>query len=76
MSSMLSVVKKDYKIEKKIGEGAYGCVVEAKEISSGKRVAIKTLKNPEVANQIIDLPYTSLREVSILQDLHHPNIVK
>jgi serine/threonine protein kinase len=73
---MISITKKDYDIKKMIGEGAYGCVMEATEVKSGDRVAIKTLKNMNSPNQIIDLPYTSLREVSILQDLKHPNIVK
>jgi serine/threonine protein kinase len=66
----------DFEIRKKIGEGAYGNVYEAKEKSSGKKVAIKSLRNPPGSSQIIDLPYTSLREVSILQEVKHPNIVK
>ena len=73
---MVSITKRDFEIKRMIGEGAYGCVLEAKELSSGRTVAIKALKQQNQQNQIIDLPYTSLREVSILQDLKHPNIVK
>lgn len=56
-----------------IEEGTYGWVSRAKEASSGKVVALKRLKiEPSDRN---GLPVTGLREIQILRDCSHRNIV-
>lgn len=56
-----------------IEEGAYGWVARAKEIATGKVVALKRLKiEPNDRN---GLPVTGLREIQILKDCEHRNIV-
>ncbi|ROW12637.1 hypothetical protein VMCG_00376 [Cytospora schulzeri] len=57
-----------------IEEGAYGWVARAKEIATGKVVALKRLKiEPNDRN---GLPVTGVREIQILKDCNHKNIVK
>lgn len=56
-----------------IEEGTYGWVSRAKEAASGKVVALKRLKiEPSDRN---GLPVTGLREIQILRDCSHRNIV-
>jgi serine/threonine protein kinase len=47
-------------------------VYRALEVPTGKIYAVKKLKVTEGA----DFPITSLREISILRSLDHPNIIK
>lgn len=57
-----------------IEEGAYGWVSRAKEIATGKVVALKRLKiDPKDRG---GLPVTGLREIQILKDCDHRNVVK
>ncbi|KAK4123931.1 kinase-like protein [Parathielavia appendiculata] len=57
-----------------IEEGAYGWVSRAKEIVTGKVVALKRLKiDPKDRG---GLPITGLREIQILKDCDHRNVVK
>ena len=57
-----------------IEEGAYGWVSRAKEIATGKVVALKRLKiDPKDRG---GLPVTGLREIQILKDCNHRNVVK
>lgn len=57
-----------------IEEGAYGWVARAREIATGQVVALKRLKiEPNDRN---GLPVTGLREIQILKDCEHRNIVK
>ncbi|OTB08405.1 hypothetical protein M426DRAFT_183402 [Hypoxylon sp. CI-4A] len=57
-----------------IEEGAYGWVARAKEIKTGKVVALKRLKIDP--NDTVGLPETGLREIQILKDCSHRNIVE
>ncbi|KAI0428619.1 Pkinase-domain-containing protein [Xylaria sp. FL1042] len=59
-----------------IEEGAYGWVARAREIKTGTVVALKRLKldNDEVSQ--VGLTETGLREIQILKDCSHKNIVK
>ncbi|KAI1212285.1 kinase-like protein [Annulohypoxylon truncatum] len=57
-----------------IEEGAYGWVARAKEIKTGKVVALKRLKIDP--NDAAGLPETGLREIQILKDCSHRNIVE
>lgn len=64
-------VLRDYKILDKIGEGAMAIVYKARQISTGRTVAIKTLKFVDQA-----LAERFSREVSIHSNLKHKNIVE
>jgi serine/threonine protein kinase len=61
------------KIEKPIGEGTYGVVYKAKDLSNGNMVALKKIRL-EVEDE--GVPSTALREISLLKELDHPNIVQ
>ena len=57
-----------------IEEGAYGWVARAKEFSTGRVVALKRLKiDPKDRG---GLPVTGLREIQILKDCDHRNVVQ
>lgn len=62
-----------------IEEGAYGWVARAKDLRTGKVVALKRLKLDEPstggAGSRVGLPETGLREIQILKDCSHRNIV-
>ena len=57
----------------KIGEGTYGEVYKAKSLSSMEIVALKKIK---LENEDEGVPSTAMREISILKELQHPNIVE
>ena len=57
----------------KIGEGAYGAVFKARNIHTNQIVALKISKFDAYDEGI---PSTTIREMSILKSLSHPNIVK
>ena len=57
----------------KLGEGTYGLVYRARDLKEDKIVAIKKIKLDRNEEGI---PATTLREVSLLQHLKHPNIVE
>lgn len=59
-----------------IEEGAYGWVARAREIRTGRVVALKRLKIDTVEAQETGLPVTGLREIQILKDCSHRNIVE
>ncbi|KAK8022133.1 hypothetical protein PG993_012900 [Apiospora rasikravindrae] len=60
-----------------IEEGTYGWVARAKDLRSGKVVALKRLKLDETTGggARAGLPETGLREIQILKDCSHRNIV-
>lgn len=58
-----------------IEEGAYGWVARAKDLRTGKVVALKRLKLDDSVNSRVGLPETGLREIQILKDSSHRNIV-
>lgn len=57
----------------KLGEGTYGVVYKCMENSSKEIVAVKKIRM-ELEDE--GLPSTAIREISILKELNHPNIVK
>ncbi|XP_014259703.1 cyclin-dependent kinase 1 [Cimex lectularius] len=59
------------KIEK-IGEGTYGVVFKGKHKKTGNFVAIKKIRNEGEEEGV---PSTAVREISLLKELVHPNIV-
>ncbi len=55
-----------------IGEGTYGVVVRARHKGTGQIVAIKKFKESDADEQVRK---TALREIRILKQLKHDNIV-
>ena len=68
---MFQVYLGDYMLEEKLGEGTYGCVYKARHYKTGEVVAIKRTQMEDEG-----ICSTTLREISILQSLRHPNIVR
>ena len=58
--------------EEKLGEGTYGVVYKCKNKETGNYVALKKVR---LENEDEGIPSTSIREISILKQMHHPNIV-
>jgi len=66
--------KKDkYRKIEKIGEGTYGLVYKAKNQKTGEIVAMKRIR---LESEDEGTPSTAVREISILKQLQHPNIVQ
>jgi cell division cycle 2-like protein len=63
----------NYKQLNKIDEGSYGIVFRAENIETGEIVAIKKIK---LGKEKEGFPITSIREINILFDLDHENIIK
>ncbi|KAH6946046.1 hypothetical protein HPB50_011289 [Hyalomma asiaticum] len=60
------------KIEK-IGEGTYGVVYKARDRATGKFIALKKIRLESEAEGV---PSTAIREIALLKELRHPNIVR
>ncbi|EDR23991.1 cyclin-dependent kinase C-2, putative [Entamoeba dispar SAW760] len=67
-----NVINDKYEIINQIGCGAYASVYKARTKTTGKLVAIKQLKSEKDQG----FPVTSLREIQLLQEIHHPNIIQ
>ncbi|NWH77392.1 CDK3 kinase, partial [Piaya cayana] len=59
------------KVEK-IGEGTYGVVYKARHKRTGQLVALKKIR---LDAEVEGVPSTAIREISLLKELKHPNIV-
>ena len=57
----------------KLGEGTYGVVFKAKNNQTGEIVAIKKIR---LEKEDDGVPSTAIREISLLKNLKHPNIVE
>ena len=62
----------DYVKIEKIGEGTYGVVYKGKNKITNQLVALKKIR---LENDEEGVPSTALREISLLRELQHPNIV-
>jgi len=56
----------------KIGEGTYGVVYKGRQKSTGKLVALKKIR---LESEEEGVPSTAIREISLLKELRHPNVV-
>ncbi|KAJ3120058.1 cyclin-dependent serine/threonine protein kinase [Nowakowskiella sp. JEL0407] len=69
-------MEKYQKIEK-LGEGTYGIVYKAQNRENGEFVALKRLiLKIRLDNEEEGVPCTAIREISLLKELKHPNIVR
>ncbi|KAJ3451412.1 cyclin-dependent-like kinase [Anaeramoeba flamelloides] len=58
---------------KQIGSGTYGIVYQATSKKTGEIFALKNIRLDSVDEGV---PSTAIREISLLKDLRHPNIVR
>ena len=62
-----------YKKLEKLGEGTYGVVYKAINLETGETVAIKKIR---LEKEDDGVPSTAIREISLLKNLKHPNVVE
>lgn len=55
-----------------IGEGTYGVVFKARDRQTGDLIALKQIR---LADEDEGVPSTAIREISLLKELSHPNVV-
>lgn len=78
---MKSRIEKFEKLEK-VGEGTYGVVYKARGKSSALTCKdttnneIYALKKIRLESEDEGIPSTAIREISLLKELQHPNIVR
>lgn len=63
----------DFSKLEKIGEGTYGVVYKAQDKNLNRVVALKKIR---LKKETEGVPSTALREISLLKELNHPNIVQ
>jgi len=61
-----------YEKLQKIGEGTYGVVYKAQDKESGRYIALKKIR---LEHEDEGVPSTAIREISILKEMQHQNIV-
>jgi len=62
-----------YKKTKKLGEGTYGIVYKAENTITHEEVALKAIR---LESEEEGVPCTAIREISLLKELDHPNVVR
>jgi len=68
-----SKIEENFNRIEKIGEGSYGIVYKAKDRKNGDLVALKKIRLDTEAEGV---PSTAIREIALLKELDHPNVVK
>ena len=63
----------DFVKVEKIGEGTYGVVYKARSKKLGNFFALKKIR---LESEEEGVPSTAIREISLLKELQHPNIVR
>lgn len=69
-----SVIGVDFIFKQDLGEGTFGSVKLAKQVATGKLVAVKILEKSRIRDQA-DIERI-IREIKILKEIRHNNIVK
>lgn len=72
MAQVYHGMEKYQKLER-IGEGTYGIVYKAKDRITGEILALKKIR---LEAEDEGIPSTAIREISLLKQLQHPNIVR
>jgi serine/threonine protein kinase len=68
-----STPKSAYQQIEKIGEGTYGVVYKARDLLKDEIVALKKIR---LESEEEGIPSTAIREISVLKELDHENIVR
>jgi len=72
-SKGMNSIKERYEKLEKVGEGTYGVVYKSRDTQTKEIVALKKIR---LENEEEGMPSTAMREISILNELKHPNIVE
>ena len=62
-----------YERKEKLGEGTYGVVYKALDRQTGAFTALKKIR---LEREDEGVPSTAIREISLLKEIQHPNVVK
>jgi serine/threonine protein kinase len=62
-----------YQKVEKLGEGTYGVVYKAIDQTNNEVIALKKIR---LEHEDEGVPSTAIREISLVRDCQHPNIVK
>ncbi|XP_065583632.1 cyclin-dependent kinase 1-like [Artemia franciscana] len=62
----------DYQKLEKVGEGTYGVVYKARNKKTDQLVALKKIR---LESEEEGVPSTAIREIALLKELQHPNVV-
>ena len=62
-----------YEKVEKIGEGTYGVVYRARDRNTGVTIALKKIRLEQEEEGV---PSTAIREISLLKELQHNNVVR
>ena len=68
----LNCFQSHYKVIEYLGEGSFGKVFKAREISTGKIIAVKKMPINHSEKKYSNI----IKEINLLKNLDHPNIVK
>ncbi|KAJ1552841.1 hypothetical protein HK096_010231 [Nowakowskiella sp. JEL0078] len=66
-------MEEEYERIEKIGEGTYGVVYKARDLHTNEIVALKKIR---LETEDEGVPSTAIREISLLRELNHANIVR
>ena len=70
----MEIINNRYQKLDKLGEGTYGVVFQALDLLHNTHQAIKKIRMEDDEDE--GIPATTLREISVLRHLKHPNIVQ
>lgn len=73
MSSDILWFMVQYEKVEKIGEGTYGVVYKARDRVTNETIALKKIR---LEQEDEGVPSTAIREISLLKEMQHGNIVK
>ena len=62
-----------YEKQEKIGEGTYGVVYKALDKATNETIALKKIR---LEQEDEGVPSTAIREISLLKEMNHDNIVR
>ena len=62
-----------YERKEKLGEGTYGVVYKALDRQTNTYTALKKIR---LEREDEGVPSTAIREISLLKEIQHPNVVK
>ena len=69
-------MKSKYRIGAVLGEGTFGVVYAAEVVATGQQVVVKRIRDESSNGRPSGVPATALREVSVLRELRHENVVR